>query len=302
MKLWIVTNKYLRTRKFAELEEKFMSACKKRGLEFELVFNDGGLVTTFKDDICTGKIKNDGNPVLFWDKDILLAKALEKSGHRVFNSSEAIKICDSKCETALALAGVGINTPETIISPMTYTNIGYTDFDFLREGIDILGIPLIIKEEFGSFGAQVYKAATYSEALSICKNIKGRFILQKAVTSSFGRDVRIQVVGDKCVSAMLRYSDTDFRANITNGGKMVPFTPDKAWKEAAIKTSKALKLDFAGVDLLFGKDDKPYICEINSNAHFKNIDDCTGSDVALEIIDYILCEMNICDEVHDDLQ
>ena len=101
---------------------------------------------------------------------------------------------------------------------------------------------------------------------------------------------------------MLRYSDTDFRANITNGGKMVPFTPDKAWKEAAIKISKALKLDFAGVDLLFGKDDKPYICEINSNAHFKNIDDCTGSDVALEIIDYILCEMNICDEVHDDLQ
>ena len=46
--------------------------------------------------------------------------------------------------------------------------------------------------------------------------------------------------------------------------------------------------DFAGVDLLFGKDEKPVICEINSNAHFKNLLDCTHINTADKILEYIL--------------
>lgn len=30
------------------------------------------------------------------------------------------------------------------------------------------------------------------------------------------------------------------------------------------------------------------VCEVNSNAHFKNIFDCTGVNVADEIMDYIV--------------
>jgi glutathione synthase/RimK-type ligase-like ATP-grasp enzyme len=47
-------------------------------------------------------------------------------------------------------------------------------------------------------------------------------------------------------------------------------------------------LDFAGVDIMFGKQGEPVLCEVNSNAHFKNIYDCTGVNVADEIMEYIL--------------
>ena len=55
----------------------------------------------------------------------------------------------------------------------------------------------------------------------------------------------------------------------------------------AIKACKYLGLDFAGVDILFGENNEPILCEINSNAHFINIYNCTGINVADEIMKYI---------------
>ncbi|HWT75620.1 MAG TPA: RimK family alpha-L-glutamate ligase, partial [Mobilitalea sp.] len=57
--------------------------------------------------------------------------------------------------------------------------------------------------------------------------------------------------------------------------------------ELALRSCEIIGLDFAGVDLLLGENDEPIVCEVNSNAHFKNIYDCTGVNAADEIITYI---------------
>ena len=49
-----------------------------------------------------------------------------------------------------------------------------------------------------------------------------------------------------------------------------------------------LNLDFAGVDILFGENDEPVLCEVNSNAQFIGLKSCTGVDVAEYIIKYII--------------
>lgn len=38
---------------------------------------------------------------------------------------------------------------------------------------------------------------------------------------------------------------------------------------------------------MFGKDG-PIVCEVNSNAHFKNIQTCTGVAVADKIVEWII--------------
>ena len=68
---------------------------------------------------------------------------------------------------------------------------------------------------------------------------------------------------------------------------MQPYTPNEAFCQMAIHATKALDADFTGVDLLFGPNDEPILCEVNSNAHIKNIYDCTGIDVAEFIFKYI---------------
>ncbi len=114
-------------------------------------------------------------------------------------------------------------------------------------------------------------------------------LFQEFIHSSKGKDLRLQVVGSQVVAAMYRYSDNgDFRANITGGGKMKPYEPTQKQIDLAVESCKILGLDFAGVDILFGKDNEPIVCEVNSNAHFKNIYDCTGVNVADSILAYII--------------
>ena len=86
---------------------------------------------------------------------------------------------------------------------------------------------------------------------------------------------------------MLRQStDGDFRSNLTRGGSMAPYSPTRAEAELAVAATELLGLDFAGVDVLFGRDG-PLLCEVNSNAHFKTTLECTGVNMAVEIMRHI---------------
>jgi len=112
-------------------------------------------------------------------------------------------------------------------------------------------------------------------------------LYQQAITESMGRDVRINVVGGRVVASILRQSTGgDFRSNLTLGGTMAPYTPTEAEAQLALRATQLLGLDFAGVDVLFGKNG-PLLCEVNSNAHFKTTLACTGVNMAQHIMHYI---------------
>jgi len=113
-------------------------------------------------------------------------------------------------------------------------------------------------------------------------------LVQEFISSSYGKDIRINVVGGEVVASMLRFNDHDFRSNISNGGAMKAIIPSERQKDIAIKACEILGLAFAGVDVLFGKDDEPYICEVNSNPHFKTTFDCTGVDMSEKILTHII--------------
>ena len=230
----------------------------------------------------------DGRPdfVLFWDKDTELAKRLEGEGLRLFNSADAIAVCDNKALTARALVG-HVPTPRTVISPKTFEGVGYNNLDFVENSARLLGLPLIIKEAYGSFGKQVYLANTVEEAKDTVRSLGYKdFIIQEFIRESCGRDVRVNVVGGRVVSAMERHNENDFRSNISNGGSMKKAELDPEFERVAVKAAEIIGLDFAGVDVLFGKDG-PIVCEVNSNPHFKSSLECTGVDMSEKIMDYV---------------
>lgn len=250
------------------------------------------------------QIVDENDFVLYWDKDILLGRILQmlcnEQGVPIFNSVPAVGLCDNKFETFSKIWAWNRIRPEekriplipTIAAPMTYENIGYTNMDFVDEIIQSLGLPMVVKECYGSFGMQVYLAETKEEVVEYTKKLAGKpFLYQKYLKESSGKDVRLQVVGGNVVAAMYRYSEKgDFRANITNGGSMKKYEPSKSECELAVRTVKALGLDFAGVDLLFSQGEAgeaDVVCEVNSNAHFKNIFTCTRVNVADCIMEYI---------------
>lgn len=298
----LVINEFLRRDKFDEIHSWLIDAAMKNGINLILKTNAQLLI-----DISYGRqhselaktyegkfLQPSVDFILFWDKDVKLAYYLEQLGYRVFNSSEAIGICDDKALTHIKLMNSGISMPRTIVAPKTFDNIGYTSLGFLQEISESIGYPMVVKEAFGSFGQQVYLVHSYDELLALFNKLGTKpVIFQEFIKSSFGRDIRLQVVGDKVIAAMLRHSETgDFRANLTIGGKMQAYEPNKEQCDLAITSCKRIGLDYAGVDLLFGDDGDTLVCEINSNAHFKNICDCTGVNAADAIINHIINEIS----------
>lgn len=278
---WLIVNGFLHSDKFDELTELFVQAAGETDMTLCVKSNDELLIDTGT------KWYDRPDFAIFWDKDLLLARSLEQQGIRLFNSSRTIAVCDDKRETHMVLQKAGIPMPRTIVAPMTYEGIGFTSLDFLPEVETRLGFPLIVKEAFGSFGEQVYLARDHMELLSLVSHCNTcKLLFQEYIEQSHGRDVRLQVVGDQVIAAMLRHSDDDFRANITAGGRMEVHTPSKEEVRLALRAAKAVGADFAGVDLLFGPQG-PLVCEVNSNAHFKNLLDCTGVNTAKEILPYI---------------
>lgn len=289
MKAWLVVNGFLEMGKFQEIYQWLCKAGQKHNMNIKMKTNQELLVDCKGQKAGILQEKEQVDFVLFWDKDIRLARMLESLGYFVINSAQAIENCDDKGLAHEILSVQHIPTPRTILAPMTYQNIGYTNLQFLDNVIKELGLPLVIKENFGSFGAQVYLCSTIEEVHKKTKELEGKAILyQEFIKETNGRDVRLQVVGDKVVAAMERRAkEGDFRANITNGGKMTPYYPTKEEEKLAIDACKCLSVDFAGVDLLFAKGGASLVCEVNSNAHFKNIYDCTGVNVADIIMEYI---------------
>lgn len=305
---WFVKNGFLHGKKFSSLCRWISEAAVRAGVTL-VTFSNDELFACYREsqtEICiapharnkilSGQEKTESftgggqkpDFVLFWDKDIPLARALEAWGVSVYNCADAIEACDDKGRTHHCLSRQGIRMPKTLAVPMTYANIGYNDVTFLELFEEELGYPFVLKECFGSFGAQVYLIHSREEAEAFLKRLSGTPLLaQEYIHASSGRDVRIHMVGGEPVTAMLRYNPSDFRANITNGGQMQVYQPSKEQIALARAACVALKLDFAGVDLLFGPQGEPVLCEVNSNAHFENIYHCTGVNVADAIFSYI---------------
>ena len=283
---WLITNKYFVSNNFNTIKDLLLNSAKENNIMMD-VFNNIEII-----DILSSNNFKKPDFVLFWDKDIKLAKYIENCGIRVFNSSYSIRICDDKSLTYLYLLDV-VRQPKTIFSPLIYYHSLADDDEFINLAVSKLKFPFIFKECFGSFGKQVYLINSKNELVEKIRNAGNfPFIMQEYIKESYGKDLRVYVVGDKIVGAIKRENiNGDFRANIEIGGKAYKYDLNSEEKDMALKVAKHLKLDFCGVDILFGKDNTPILCEVNSNAYFLGMNNSLNIKVEDEIIKYIINEI-----------
>ena len=99
--------------------KRFDEEFKKRLVHIDVFVNDGTLSIIKNNKIYINLPKADF--VIYLDKDIYLARELEKAGYRLFNKADFIKLCDDKTLTNIALAGHDIRMPKTISGPLFYS-------------------------------------------------------------------------------------------------------------------------------------------------------------------------------------
>ncbi|MGN0647027.1 MAG: RimK family alpha-L-glutamate ligase [Oscillospiraceae bacterium] len=285
---WLIVNSYYNPAKFRSLYKLLAESAEKAELRYSMWSSDA-LPTII------GSKAREPRPdfVIFWDKDIMLARALELAGLRLFNSADAIADADDKVKTALLLAEKGIAIPDTIPAPIVFPGCNRNGAAAEQAG-KMLGWPMIIKENCGSFGQQVYLARNLAEATKILARIGERNCLfQRYIEASSGKDLRVTVVGGKVICAMERHAASgEFRSNITNGGTASARAITPLEEKLALDATAALGLDFAGVDILMGRtEDERYVCEVNSNPQLQSTIDCCGVNPALEMMWHIRSEV-----------
>ncbi|MCM3743494.1 RimK family alpha-L-glutamate ligase [Sporosarcina luteola] len=286
-KCWVIYNGSLTSNKFRDQAELLRDAAIRAGVE-------GTLKKNYEVQMALNEqLEERPDFVVFLDKDILLATFLKNAGIPVFNDPEVIETCDNKAKQYIQLAKSNIAMPETIIAPKVYPNFTIEGSGYYEKVLEKLGLPMIIKEGHGSFGMKVYLIETEDDFFAKVDELRGvDYVFQQFIATSRGRDIRVNIVGGEVVAAMHRFSETDFRANITNGGVASVIELSKEQEELAIRAAEAVSAEFAGVDLLFGENEAPLVCEVNAAAHIRNIYNVTGINVADRMISYILGKLS----------
>ncbi len=217
---------------------------------------------------------------------------LESKGYKVINNFECLNLSGNKLLTHLKLIEQNIPTPETCIA--------FKSESALKAIEERIKYPAVLKPIIGSWGRLVAKLDDYNstianlEAREIMGNILQKiYYIQKYIPTEeinlkSPTDLRIFVVGDKCVAAMGRFQpEKDFRSNIAIGGKAKPIEITEEIKKLSLKASEAIKGEIVGVDIM---DDhgKLKVIEVNGTPQFKGVATATNINIASEIINYLL--------------
>lgn len=283
---WIIYNGSLTSDKFLDQATLIAEAAERAGIQAIIKKNYEVMM-----DLDKG-LNNSPQFIIFLDKDILLASYLKTKEIPIYNNPEVIETCDNKAKQYIVLAQNNISMPKTIIAPKVYPSFTIRASDYYEDVLRQIPLPMIIKEGRGSFGMKVYLVETKEQFYEKVESLNGiDYVFQEFIETSKGRDIRVNVVGEKVVAAMYRHSETDFRANITNGGKATAIDLTTEQRQLAIRAAKSVGAKFAGVDLLFGENEQPLVCEVNAAAHIRNILNVTGVNVADEMIAYIMGEL-----------
>ncbi|MCP2035083.1 ribosomal protein S6--L-glutamate ligase/gamma-F420-2:alpha-L-glutamate ligase [Planomicrobium sp. HSC-17F08] len=279
---WVIYNGSLVSDKFADQAQLVAEAAERAGVQTYIMKNYE-ILMDLKSDAALPDF------AVLLDKDILLGYFLKSRGVPVYNDPAIIDLCDNKATQYIRLAARGLPMPRTIVAPKVYPNFSILESGYFERIIDELKFPMIIKEGHGSFGMKVYLIEDEAAFYDKVESLRGiDFVFQEFIASSRGRDIRVNIVGGEIVASMYRHSETDFRANITNGGKASPVELTETQKQLALDAADTVGAVFAGVDLLFGADEEPLVCEVNAAAHIRNILNVTGINVADAMIAYIL--------------
>ena len=283
---WVIYNGSLVSDKFQDQAQLMAEAARRQGIQVDIKKN-------YEIQMSLSKQQELPDFAVLLDKDILLGYFLKSRGVPVYNDPAIIDLCDNKATQYLRLSERKIPMPKTIVAPKVYPKFSIQGSGYYEGVLAQLGLPMIIKEGHGSFGMKVYLIETEEQFYEKAESLSGiDYVFQEFISESRGRDIRVNIVRGKVVAAMKRQSDTDFRANITNGGRAFPVELTPEQQQLAIDAAEAVGAVFAGVDLLYGPNGQTLVCEVNAAAHIRNILNVTGVNVGDAMIRYIVEDLS----------
>src|SRR5262245_49712408 len=197
--------------------------------------------------------------------------ALGEIGIPVWNSPRAIERCVDKSMTSFLLARAGLPTPSTWAAESREAAA-----EIVRQETS----PLVLKPLFGSQGRGLRLICSANE-LPPPAEVSGVYYTQRyvGVERDGFNDFRVLVSQGRIVAAMMRHS-AHWVTNVKRGGKPVAAVADGIMRDLAIAAAAAVGANFAGVDIVYDRDERPTVLEVNSMPAWSGLQRTTPVDIA----------------------
>ena len=213
---------------------------------------------------------------------------LENDGIRVFNTPSAVTKCGDKWLGYQALQEAGVPQMATYETWEQAKEAGLVEKD---ENGKLLK-KVVVKDRFGSYGEKVHMTSYYKDlrqAVSDFENYEIPYILQEFCETTKKRGARVTCIGGKYVASYYkRTTDGDFVVNLHNNAVGQKWEIPAEFVEVAEKTAQTLGCDYCGIDFMFGENDTPIVCEVNSMAVFSAMEKINEMDIKGMYVDYII--------------
>jgi tetrahydromethanopterin:alpha-L-glutamate ligase len=207
--------------------------------------------------------------------------AMRERGVPVWNDARAIERCVDKSMTSFLLARAGIPTPAT------WATESHDAAELIAKRECATG-PLVLKPLFGSQGRGL-RLIRAPEDLPQPEEVTGVYYLQRfvGVERDGFHDFRLFVVQGRVVAAMQRHS-THWITNVKRGGRPVAAVVNDDMAALALRAVAAIGADFAGVDIVFGPDQRPTVLEVNSMPAWSGLQKVTAVNLATVLVENLI--------------
>jgi RimK family alpha-L-glutamate ligase len=203
---------------------------------------------------------------------------LAASGTRVVNSPKSLECAVDKYLTTARLHAVGLPVPETIVCEHE---------DDAIAAFEELGRDVVVKPLFGAEGRGIVRVSDPDLAhrtFRTLMRLHAVLYLQHYIDHE-GFDVRVLVLNGRVVGGIRRRSPHDFRTNVSRSAVAERHEVTSVEAEFALRAAEVTGTDIAGVDLLYDRQRRCYVIEVNAVPGWQAFAKTTGIDVAARLIE-----------------
>lgn len=210
--------------------------------------------------------------------------AARELGVPVYNDARAIERTVDKGMTSFLLGRAGLPTPPTCVTESPARARAF----LLRE--TAAGHDVVVKPLFGSQGVGLRRLQEGSD-IPEASECNGVWYFQRYVETGAGgqgwHDWRVFVIAGRAVAAMVRRG-TSWVNNVARGGRCEAAPLDHDLQRLATRACAAVGADYAGVDLIRGRDGQLQVLEVNGVPAWKGLQSVTRIDIAERLVEDFL--------------
>ncbi|BFH73551.1 hypothetical protein SJAV_14950 [Sulfurisphaera javensis] len=207
-------------------------------------------------------------------------KGLESNGITLINSPDSMFIARDKFNSLMKLKMAKIPVPDT-----TVVEDPFEVMRLVNEWKDV-----VIKPVIGSLGLGSVRVSDPDVAFRVAKailSVNQPVYVQKYINKP-ERDIRVFVVGTTVLGSIYRVNRSSWKTNVAQGSLTQVLLPNEELQEISLKVVKALKLDYAGIDIVEDEDGSYKVIEVNAAPLWKGFYEATHINPAKYIVEHLI--------------